>query len=925
MSIINKLFGKSEKTILKKYQLTVDSINVIEKDFEKFSDTELKEKTQKLKEEIEKEFDRISGDIKAIEQELEDTVDQDNKLKIKAKLRKEKNKVFSNFLPEAFALVREASKRTLGLRHFDVQLIGGLVLHEGGIAEMKTGEGKTLAATLAVFLNALEGKGSHIITVNDYLARRDANWMAPIYHILGLSVGCIQHDSAFLFDPQSEPDENEVSVEMENLKPVSRAEAYGCDVTYGTNNEFGFDYLRDNLVLDPNQMVQKWHNFAIVDEVDSILIDEARTPLIISAPDMDSSNKYELVAQRALPHLEKIRFITSMEESEAKKLNTSLEEGFDIVANEERKSALLTQQGQDKCEKALGVNGLFEGIEQESFAWKHAIDQAVKAKVFFNKDKDYVVKDGQVVIVDDFTGRLMPGRRYSEGLHQAIEAKEGLKVQKESKTVATITFQNYFRFYEKLSGMTGTAVTNAEEFNRVYGLDVEVIPTNKPIIRKDFSDSIYKTEKGKFIAAAEKIKECNGNNQPVLVGTISVEKSEALSDLLAEKGVRHEILNAKNHEKEASIIAKAGEAGSVTIATNMAGRGTDIKISEEAKKAGGLFVLGTERHEARRIDNQLRGRSGRQGDEGASRFFVSLDDDLMRIFGSDRIRGMMDKLNFPEDQPIENKILSKAIESAQTKVEGYNFDIRKHVLEYDDVMNKQRDLIYRRRRKILFAIKDEQRKNEIKNMAVDLLNQEIEKTVYSSLDKEGKINTAVLLNELNNIVGLKKDIFEKLSDLEISIAIQQIKDALWEEYDKYEQKLGVDAMRQLERLVLLRVIDMFWMEHLDYMDYLRNSVSLRGFGQRDPLVEYRKEGFIAFENLLSNIQTNFSRYIFRASFAQAQASMEKEKQQRKHLNYSGGDDSPSSAGVTIKNKDKVGRNDLCPCGSGKKFKRCCGV
>ncbi|MFH1175663.1 MAG: SEC-C metal-binding domain-containing protein [bacterium] len=934
MSIIDKLFGKTEGKLVKKYQPLAQKINSLEKEFEGFSDAQLKERAGELKQKIQQEFAKFSDGLKVLEDSLRKTVDQDNKIKIKKQIKLFKNKIYEPFLPEAFALVRESSKRTVKLRHFDVQLVGGVILHEGAIAEMKTGEGKTLAATLAVFLNALEGKGAHIITVNDYLAKRDANWMGPIYCALGLSVGCIQHDNAFIFDPHSAPDANEVSVEMENLKPISRKEAYLCDITYGTNNEFGFDYLRDNLVLDPEQMVQRGHNFAIVDEVDSILIDEARTPLIISAPDAESSNKYKLAAERALPVLGKVRFITSIEESEAKKINTDIEEGFDIIANEERKSALLTQQGQDKCEKVLGVSGLFEGVDPESFAWKHAVDQVVKAAVFFHKDKDYVVKNGEIIIVDDFTGRLMPGRRYSEGLHQAIEAKEGVEVQKESKTVATITFQNYFRFYEKLSGMTGTAATNAEEFNKVYGLDVDAIPTNQQVVRKDFSDGIYKTEKGKFLAALEKIKQCHEKGQPVLVGTISVEKSELLSGLLEKSKIKHEILNAKNHEREAAIIAQAGQTGAVTIATNMAGRGTDIKLSDEAKNAGGLFVLGTERHEARRIDNQLRGRSGRQGDPGASQFFVSLDDDLMRIFGSDRMRGMMDKLNFPEDQPIENKILSKAIESAQAKVEGYNFDVRNHVLEYDDVMNKQRDLIYARRQKILFALGSEEEKNELKNSALELLSKEIANIVYSSAGKESKPNIPAIASELKNILdarefsALEKNVFAEsgLEFLQISEVKERLEKAILEVYQNYEKTLGAEIMRGLERFLLLRIIDTFWMQHLDYMDYLRNSVSLRSFGQRDPLVEYRKEGFSAFEKLLANIQSNFAQYIFKASFTQAQASIEKEKRQRERLRYSGGEDSSSgSAGVTVKNENKIGRNDPCPCGSGKKYKRCCGA
>jgi len=920
MSIINKIFGQSEKKILKQYQPIVGKINNLEKEFESFSDEQLKEKAQELKKRLLEGLEKNAEKIKEINKQIVSSVDQENRIKIKKRLHSEKKKNYDQILPEAFAIVRESSKRALGMRHFDVQLIGGMVLHEGGIAEMKTGEGKTLAATLAVFLNALEEKGAHVITVNDYLAKRDANWMAPVYYNLGLSVGCIQHDAAFVFDPQVEPDKNEVSVEMENLRPVSRKEAYACDIVYGTNNEFGFDYLRDNLVLDPEQMSQRHHHFAIVDEVDSILIDEARTPLIISAPDTNSSNKYAMVAQKILPLLTRIRFVTNVEEAESKKFNTDIESGYDIIANEEKKSALLTQEGQDKVENVLGIKGLFEGFDSESFSWKHAIDQCVKAKVFFIRDKNYVVKDGSVVIVDDFTGRLMPGRRYSEGLHQAIEAKEGLEVQKESRTLATITFQNYFRFYEKLSGMTGTASTNAEEFNKVYGLDVATIPPNKPVIRKDLPDSIYKSELGKFKAVIRKIKECNQKGQPVLVGTISVEKSEMLSQMLKREGVEHEVLNAKNHEREAAIVSKAGEYGAVTIATNMAGRGTDIKLGKGVKEAGGLFVLGTERHEARRIDNQLRGRSGRQGDPGTSQFYVSMEDDLMRIFGSDKIRGIMDRFNFPEDQPIENKILSKSIENAQGKIEGYNFDARNHLLEYDDVMNKQRDAIYKKRRQVLDSLKDKESQEALKNLILDFINKEIADIILVSVDQDGNVDLNLALKEVKNIIEVRKDeIGEGCQNLQ-----SRLQEIIRKKYDKRENEFGENTMRNIEKLVALRIIDMLWMQHLDYMEHLRNSVSLRGFGQRDPLVEYKKEGIAAFHNLLKAIQSNIARNIFKAGFMQAERNIEQEKKERSNLRYSGDDDSSSSS-TTVRNANKVGRNDPCPCGSGKKYKKCCGA
>jgi len=934
MSLINKIFGKSEKKLLKQYQPMVDKINALESEFEKKSDDELKEISLALKEKLCEKLSVIDKKTEEIKKQIENTIDQDNKLKLKKDLRECKKTAFDTVLPEAFALVRESSKRTIGLRPFDVQLIGGIVLHEGGIAEMKTGEGKTLAATLAIFLNALGGRGAHLITVNDYLARRDANWMAPVYHKLGLSIGCIQHDCAFIFDPQTEPDQNEVSVEMENLRQIPRKEAYACDITYGTNNEFGFDYLRDNLVLDASQMSQREHHFAVVDEVDSILIDEARTPLIISAPDTESSNKYGMAAKQILPLLQKVKFVTNTEEAEAKKFHADLGEGYDIVANEEKKSALLTQEGQNKCEKTIGIENLFEEFGSENLEWKHAIDQVIKAKIFFNIDKDYVIKNGEVIIVDSFTGRLMPGRRYSEGLHQAIEAKEGLEVRRENRTLATITFQNYFRFYEKLAGMTGTAATNAEEFIKVYGIEVVSIPTNQPIARIDRSDSIYKTEKGKFMAVARKIQECNKKNQPVLTGTISVEKSELLSDMLTQHGIKHEVLNAKNHEKEAAIIAKAGQPGAVTIATNMAGRGTDIKLNEESISAGGLFVIGTERHEARRIDNQLRGRSGRQGDHGESRFFVSLDDDLMRVFGSDRMRSIMDRFKFPEDQPIENRIISKSIESAQAKIEGYNFDTRKYVLEYDDVMNKQRDVIYKKRKQALRALDNEESQDYLTDAILEYLDNEVAGIVMqftNQSDEQGrrrsssyggpkdvKVDVNSIRDEINKIVEVKKSEMPQ-DNLELQKNLQELIHKKYEEREKY---VGSETMRRIERLVFLRIIDMLWMEHLDFMDHLRNSVTLRGFGQRDPLVEYKKEGYIAFENLLANIQTNVCQFILKANMPQVESKDEQEQKKRKNLQYSGGEES-DSVSTTIRHQNKIGRNDPCPCGSGKKYKKCC--
>ncbi|MCX6762787.1 MAG: preprotein translocase subunit SecA, partial [Candidatus Moranbacteria bacterium] len=658
--IFSKLFGSAENQT-NKFLPLADEINRLEAEMEKLSDVELKAKTEEFRKRLEKG-------------EKEDDI-----------------------LPEAFAVVREAVKRVDGKRLFDVQLLGGITLHQGKIAEMKTGEGKTHTATTAVYLNALSGKGVHIVTVNDYLSKRDMNWMGPIYHFLGLSAGCIQHDASFIYEPKI-IDSDEVSVEMENLRPVSRRDAYAADITYGTNNEFGFDYLRDNMVQSLDQMVQRQvMNYAIVDEVDSILIDEARTPLIISAPDSESTTLYRQFAQ-VVPRLKR-------------------EE--DYTVDEKMKAVSLTDKGISAVEKMLGVENIYD-ISKISYV--HQLEQALKANILFKRDRDYVVQDGQVVIVDDFTGRLMPGRRYSEGLHQAIEAKENVEVQKESRTLATITFQNYFRMYKKLAGMTGTALTSAEEFAKVYKLDVIPIPTNQPMIRKDLADMVYKNEEGKFRAVVEEIKERHEKGQPVLVGTIAIERSEALHDMLERTGVPHEVLNAKNHEKEAQIIARAGEKGSVTIATNMAGRGTDIKLGEGVCELGGLHILGTERHEARRIDNQLRGRSGRQGDPGSSQFFVSLEDELMRRFGGDKVKNIMDRFGLPDDQPIENKIITRSIESAQSKIEGFNFDIRKHVLEYDDVMNKQREVIYKKRREILL-------KESLKDEVMNIVEEEIEQIV----------------------------------------------------------------------------------------------------------------------------------------------------------------------------------------------------
>jgi len=805
--MLEKLFGDPNKRYLNRIQPIVDEINKLESKFERFSNQEFKNLTNSFKE------------------------------------RLEQGESLDNILPEAFALVREASKRTLKQRHFDVQLIGGIVLHQGKIAEMKTGEGKTLAATLPMYLNALTGEGVHLVTVNDYLARRDTVWMGQIYDFLGLTIGCINHESSYVYDFQYKNIEGQDKIRDElggfkviedYLRPVSRKEAYQADITYGTNNEFGFDFLRDNMAYNKEEMAQKNFNYAIVDEVDSILIDEARTPLIISAPDVESAELYQKFA-RIVPQLKK---------------------DIDYKIDEKMRAATLTNEGMDKIEKILGMGNIYS---EKSIQIIHHLEQALRAEVLFRRDKDYVVREGEVIIVDEFTGRLMPGRRYSGGLHQAIEAKENVEVQKESKTLATITFQNLFRMYKKLAGMTGTALTNAEEFDKVYKLEVISVPTNQPMIRTDLADLVFKSENGKFKAVIEKIKECHEKGQPVLVGTVSIEKNEHLGNLLKREGIQCNILNAKNHEKEGEIIAQAGKSKAVTVATNMAGRGVDIVLggnpsddqdAQKVKAAGGLLVIGTERHEARRIDDQLRGRSGRQGDSGMSQFFVSLEDELMQRFGSDRIKGLMDTFKIPEDQPIQNRLISGAIEKAQARIEGYNFDIRNHVLEYDEVMNKQRSAIYKMRKDTLFAGDEELRKK---------------------------------IEELMNEEELKK-------------------------YKEKLEKVGESEVRNLEKFVILRTIDMLWMEHLETMECLREGVRLRAYGQRDPLVEYKNEGRRLFGQMLDEIDNAIVQMLLGVEL-KAQPSIQ---QKFSH---------PIKAD---KKSDKVGRNSPCPCGSGKKYKKCHG-
>jgi preprotein translocase subunit SecA len=882
MSFLDRVFGNSQQKELKRIAKIVEQVNEFDERIKALSDEELRAKTDEFREILKKE---------------EKTLDE--------------------ILPEAFAVAREAAHRVIGERPYDSQVTGGIILHEGKIAEMKTGEGKTLTATLPVYLNSLTGKGVHVITVNDYLSKRDANWMGSVYHFLGLSTACINNQISFLYTP-NKIDINEVNIEEENLIEVSRGDAYRADVLYGTNNEFGFDYLRDNMAQSRKQMAQRPLNFAIVDEVDSILIDESRTPLIISTPDAESTEMYGQFAM----------------------LVPRLKENEDYNIDEKLRSALLTSEGIEKMEKWLGIGNIYE---TNKVSYVHHLEQALKANVLFQLDKDYVIKDGEIIIVDEFTGRLMPGRRYSEGLHQAIEAKEGVKVQRESRTLATITFQNYFRMYKKLAGMTGTALTSAEEFHKVYKLEVVEIPTNKPLARVDRKDVVYKTEAGKFQAIIDEVIKSHKRGIPVLVGTIAIEKSEYLAEMLKKRGIEREVLNAKNHEREAQIIAKAGQKGAITIATNMAGRGTDIKLGEGVKELGGLFIIGTERHEARRIDNQLRGRAGRQGDPGITQFFVSLEDELLRRFGGDRMKNIMDKLGLPEDQPIENKIISKSIESAQGKIEGFNFDIRKRVLEYDDVMNKQRETIYKKRKDILD-------KRSVKDEILQMFYEEMDAivAVHTDSDDEDNWNIEEISEELSIIIngtttGLHKRLLEVKRSKDYahsaekrSAIIGVLTEYLKRRYAEKEQELGTEQMRLVEKSLCLRTIDSFWMDHLEQMDFTREGIGLQGYGQRDPLIMYKKEAFRMFQALLTTINQTIIKAIFRVHLI-AQEHMLKAEEPEQKINYN--DTKKVNASlmgniaeqkkeqapiVPIVNKKNINRNDSCPCGSGKKFKKCCG-
>lgn len=890
-SILSKIFGSHNDRELKRLHPILGHVNSHESSLSALTDSELKSRTD--------QFRKRLGDGETLDQ----------------------------ILPEAFAVVREASKRVAGMRHFDVQIIGGIILHEGKIAEMKTGEGKTLVATLSLYLNALTGKGAHLITVNDYLAKRDAQWMGPIYHFLGLSVGIIQHEAAFIFDPSCiVPDPR-----LQYLRPVAKREAYNADITYGTNNEFGFDYLRDNMVTDISHCAQRELHYAIVDEVDSILIDEARTPLIISGPSEESTDKYYKI----------------------NKIIPQLKEGTDHTIEEKTKTAMLTEEGNAKVEHLLGIDNLYDLSNMDLV---HHVIQALRAYTLFKRDVDYVVKDGEVIIVDEFTGRLMPGRRWSDGLHQAIEAKEGVRIAEENQTLATITFQNYFRLYEKLAGMTGTADTEAAEFNKIYNLDVVVIPPNRKMIRIYYPDLIYRTEMEKFNAVTEEITDLHKKGQPVLLGTISIEKSERLSSMLKKAGIKHTVLNAKYHEKEAEIIAQTGRMGSVTIATNMAGRGTDILLggnpdflfkrilkekemtSDEQKREyekikgeceaekekvvslGGLHIIGTERHESRRIDNQLRGRSGRQGDPGSSRFYLSLEDDLLRIFGSDRISGLMERLGMEEGIPIEHRMVTRAIENAQKKVEAHNFDIRKQLLEYDDVMNKQRVVIYKQRRNLLHG---DGLRDEIFNIADELTDKMVsaccnEDSYPDEWDLKGLADAA------SGQLSVTIDNIDELKDKGIDVIKEYLRKMVETAYSKKEEEFGQEVLRQIERMVMLRVIDSNWKDHLLSMDYLKEGIGLRGYGQKDPLIEYKREGFELFSDMIERIKSDAITNLFRiqkVSEPQTTASSVHEREQKWQMNRG---DTPAQKTVHRDGK-KTGRNDPCICGSGKKYKRCCGV
>jgi len=833
-----KVFGSRNERILRQLQPLIDATNSFEPAVQAMTEAELAGQTDKFKNQYQ------SG------------------------------KSLDDMLPEAFATVREVSRRVLKMRHFDVQIMGGIVLHKGNIAEMKTGEGKTLVAPLAAYLNSLTGKGVHIVTVNDYLAQRDAAWMGKVYQFLGLKVGVIIH----------------------GLTDKERQIAYNADIVYGTNNEFGFDYLRDNMKFDNQSLVQREPHFAIVDEVDSILIDEARTPLIISGPAEKSTQLYYQV-NNIIP---------------------SLQKDLHFTIDEKARSSILTEEGVARAEKLLQVDNLYDPKNIELL---HHVNQALKAHTLFKRDVDYIVKDGEVLIVDEFTGRLMPGRRYSEGLHQALEAKEKVKIENENQTLATITFQNYFRMYEKLSGMTGTAETEAAEFNKIYKLDVIVIPTNMPMIRADYPDVIYQTKHEKFEAVLDEIVELNQKGQPVLVGTVSIDVSEDLSQRLKKRGVKHNVLNAKNHEAEAEIVANAGQKGTVTIATNMAGRGTDIVLGEGVVELGGLHILGTERHESRRIDNQLRGRSGRQGDPGSSRFYMALEDDLLRIFGGEKISAIMNRLGMKEGEPITHRMISKAIENAQSKVEAHNFNIRKQLLDFDDVMNQQREVVYKQRRQALG-------KDSLRPVIEEMIREKAEDIVWTYADENSPpgdwdlkgIKDAVF-NQFNFHMDVSAQNFPGKSPENL---FESIKETAISLYNKKEAAIGVDTFRNIERIIMLQTVDNLWKDHLLSMDHMREGIGLRGYAQQDPIMIYKKEAFEIFQNMVSRIKEETLQILFRIQIAEPEDVSELSKPKEQEMTFSHGSEGVKKKPVK-RAEEKVGRNDPCPCGSGKKYKKCCGA
>jgi len=900
--ILNLIFGSKNDREIKALMPIVQRINGLEPELTPLSDQALADKTQTFKK-------RLAG-----------------------------GETLEDILPEAFAVCREMSRRKLNMRHFDVQLIGGMILHKGRISEMKTGEGKTLVATLSIYLNALEGKGAHLVTVNDYLAKRDAQWMGQLYHALGLSTGVIQHDASFIYDPTYDASDKR----LQHLRPCTRPEAYRADITYGTNNEYGFDYLRDNLVVtDLNQCVQRELNFAIVDEVDSILIDEARTPLIISGPTDQTTDLYYRI-NAIIPQLKP---------------------EHDYTIEEKTKTASLTEEGNVRVEKLLGVDNLYDPANMDLV---HHVVKALQAYALYKRDVDYVVKDGEVIIVDEFTGRLMPGRRWSDGLHQAVEAKEGVKIANENQTLASVTFQNFFRMYKKLGGMTGTADTEAAEFAKIYNLDVNVVPTNRKMIRLDYADVVYRTEKEKFAAIVEEIKECHERGQPVLVGTISIEKSEKIAGMLSRNGIKHNVLNAKQHEREAEIVAQAGRKAAVTIATNMAGRGTDIllggnadfmfkqvlyreenlpderklsvyeeiraeceKNKQEVITLGGLHILGTERHESRRIDNQLRGRAGRQGDPGSSRFYLSLEDDLMRIFASERVSQLMLKLGMEEGVPIEHGMVTRAIANAQKKVEAHNFEIRKQLLEYDDVMNKQREVIYQHRRAVLSG---ENLTDDLRDMMAGMVDSAL--NVYCPAEQyPEEWDMKGLAEMMQGQFGLditqgKHDQGESLREVGRDALLEDLKTHVREAYERKEKDLGPELMRFLEKNFMLQIIDHHWKDHLLGMDHLRDGIGLRGYGQKDPLIEYKREGYELFAGMMERIKSDTLERLFlvqavRNEGQQAAPPPVMSRPQPK-LTLNRGEE-PAPVQTIHRNDDKVGRNDPCPCGSGKKYKKCHGA